>query len=296
MNAPPESLDSPAVAVAPVLTSPRLVTSPVPGALTGEFTARSLVGGCAIGALLAITNVYMGLKTGWWESGSIIAAVLGFSGLTALGRRWGGGPSMLETNLTQTTASAVGAMPAVAGLLGSIPALTMMGLSVPAWGIVVWSATLGVLGVLAAYLLRSRLLDQEGLAFPTGVATAELITALHRTGRVERPGRAQVLLGSGLFTMAMTWLRDVQAWVPAVTGAPGRLAGLPASTFTLGIGWSPMLMAVGMMAGLQMSLSMVLGALVSWVAIAPELARAGSVDSHLGYDGFSVWLTWPGVG
>jgi uncharacterized oligopeptide transporter (OPT) family protein len=262
----------------------------------GEFTARALVGGCLIGALLAVSNVYMGLKTGWWESGSIMAAVLGFSGLSALGRRWGGAPGVLETNLTQTAASSMAAMLAAAGLLGSLPALALMGTSVPAWGVVAWGASLGVMGVLATHLLRRRLLVEEALAFPTGVATAEVITAMHKAGQVQQPGRARALLGAGLGSMALTWSRDVLAWVPAMTAVPGRLAGLPAATFTWGFGWNPLALGIGIIVGLPMGLSLLLGAVLAWGVLVPALVGARVVDANAGYEAFAAWLTWPGVG
>ena len=88
MNVPSEPLESSALEVPPAEPA---VFVPARGVLAsgGEFTPRALVGGCIIGSLLAVSNVYMGLKTGWWESGSISAAVLGFTGLSALGRRGG---------------------------------------------------------------------------------------------------------------------------------------------------------------------------------------------------------------
>ncbi|RUO86978.1 peptide transporter, partial [Corallococcus sp. AB018] len=138
--------------------------------------ARSLGMGLLIGALLAVTNLYMGLKTGLWDSGSIAAAVLGFSALAPYGRKRGVPYTPLENNLTQTAAAAVGAMPASAGLLAAIPALALLGTGVPGWGITVWGLVLGVVGVLVAGLLRRRLLEQEALPFPTGIATAELIS------------------------------------------------------------------------------------------------------------------------
>lgn len=91
-----------------------------------ELTTRALGMGLLIGGLLAITNVYMGLKTGWWESGSVTAAVLGFSALASVSRRRGAPYTPLENNLTQTAAAAVGAMPAAAGLLGALPALALL--------------------------------------------------------------------------------------------------------------------------------------------------------------------------
>jgi uncharacterized oligopeptide transporter (OPT) family protein len=187
----------------------------------------------------------------------------------------------------------VGAVPAAAGLLGALPALAMLGLEVPGWGVAAWGLALGALGVLAAFLLRRRLIVEEGLPFPTGAATAELITTLHSSGGASA-GRARGLMGVGLGAAVVTWLRDALAWIPSLSSLPGTLAGLPAGTFTLGVAWSPMLLGIGIMTGPHMALSMLLGALVAWVGLAPWLLRAGVVAG--GYEAFSAWLTWPGVG
>ncbi|NVJ02371.1 OPT/YSL family transporter [Myxococcus sp. AM009] len=261
-----------------------------------ELTARALGMGLLIGGLLAVTNVYMGLKTGWWESGSVTAAVLGFSALASVSRRRGVPYTPLENNLTQTAAASVGAMPAAAGLLGALPALTLLGTSVPVWGVAVWSVALGVLGVLAAHLLRRRLVAQEALPFPTGIATAELITAMHAsTGDTVRAGRGRLLAGAGAVAVAVTAARDSLKWLPGMTALPGTLAGLPAASLTWGVGWSPMLLAIGMMTGPRLGLSMLVGAAVAWGVLAPGLAGAG-VLADTRYETLSAWLTWPGVG
>src|SRR5256885_7194502 len=52
-------------------------------------------------------------------------------------------------------------------------------------------------GILFALALRRRLIDEERLAFPTGVATAEVIEALHGGDSGAR-GRARTLLWAGL--------------------------------------------------------------------------------------------------
>ena len=72
---------------APALFVPALSFSP------SELTARALLSGGTIGALLAITNVYMGLKTGLWETGSIIATLLTFSCMSAFVSRRGNAPT-----------------------------------------------------------------------------------------------------------------------------------------------------------------------------------------------------------
>lgn len=266
-----------------------------------ELTPRALAAGCLIGAVLTVSNLYMGLKTGLWESGSLMAAVLGFSGLAALGRRWGGAPGPLETNLAQSAASATGAVPAAAGLLGTLPALALMGAPVPPWAVGLWGAALGVLGVLASHLLRRRLIVDEALPFPTGAATAEVITAMHKEEASRQPGRAKALLGAGLVSMALTWARDVFQWVPGVTALPGRLAGLSTASFTWGFVWAPLALGIGVLAGLPMGLSMLLGAGLAWGVLGPWVVDSGGVSAAVvvekgGFDALSGWLVWPGVG
>ncbi len=268
--------------VQPLLSS----VAPVPQA-PRELTARALGVGLLIGSLLTVTNVYMGLKTGWWESGALVSAVLGFSTLATVSRRRGSPYTPLENNITQTVASSVGAMPAAAGLLGALPALTLLGISVPGWGVALWSVALGVLGVLAAYLLRKRLVVEEALPFPTGLATAELITAMHHAPEQQHAGRGWRVAGAAAVSVAITALRDAFKWLPGMTALPGTLGGVPVANLTWGIGWSPMLLAIGMMTGLRLGLSMLAGAVVGWGVL------GASLD---GVSDLSAWLTWPGVG
>src|SRR2546430_2699651 len=100
---------------------------------------RALVSGLLVGALLCVANLYMGLKTGIWDSGHITAAILAFALLSGRLKR-------LETNVAQTAACAAGAVPAAAGLLGAIPALQLLGHHVPAGGTALWGLSPGVLG------------------------------------------------------------------------------------------------------------------------------------------------------
>ncbi|QRN99318.1 OPT/YSL family transporter [Archangium violaceum] len=259
-----------------------------------ELTPRALVAGGLIGAGLAVSNVYMGLKLGLWESGGVLASLLAFSGMKALSARWGPAPSSLETNLAQTAATAAGAMPAAAGLMGAIPALSLLGRPTPGWVVGLWGVGLGVLGVLMAFVLRRRLLEEEALPFPSGAVTAELVSTLHASGAapVMRTGW---MWGAGLGGMCVTWLREGWKVLPATSFLPGRLGGVPLEQLQLGVGWSPMLLGLGVLVGPQAGLSLLLGALVAWGVLAPWLVREGRVASA-SYELLVAWLTWPGVG
>ncbi|AKJ00271.1 OPT family oligopeptide transporter [Archangium gephyra] len=287
---------------APVLvpdesSSPSLhpVPSEVPASTPPELTARALVAGGLIGAVLAVTNVYTGLKTGFWESGCVLSSLLAFGGLSAMARR---GPpvSPLETNLSQTAAVSVGAVPATAGLLGAVPALAMLGTQPPGWAVALWGVGLGTLGVLFAFALRRRLLEDEALPFPTGAATAELISTLHSTGSAYAE-RVRGLWVSGLASMGLTLSRDVWGLVPQASMLPGSLTvgGLSANSLMLGIGWNPMMLGIGVLVGPRAGLSILLGSALAWAGLAPWLVSA-KVVTDTSFPTLSGWLLWPGVG
>jgi len=281
------------VSRAPVLEAPSsLQAMSSVAASRAEWTTRALVMGGALGALLAVTNVYTGLKTGFWESGCVLSALLAFGGLSALGRR-SAPPSLLETNLSQTTAVSVGAMPASAGLLGTVPALALMGMQPSGGAVAAWGLGLGTLGVLFAFALRRRLLEEEALPFPTGVATAELIASLHTTDSAYA-SRTRGLWRSGLVSALVVWLKDARGLLPPVSLLPStvRVGGLGADSLMLGVGWSPMLLGVGSLVGPRTGLSLVLGGLLGWCGLAPWLVHTGRVAAG----DLSSWLLLPGVG
>src|SRR5438128_1888467 len=231
-----------------------------------DLTARALISGLAVGALLCVANLYMGLKTGIWDSGHVTASILAFA--LASGRL-----GRLENNIAQTAAVSAGAVPAAAGLLGAVPALALLGHSPPAWGVALWGLALAVLGVAFAVALRRRLLDEERLPFPTGVATAEVIEALHAGGAAAR-GRTRALLSGSVVGAVLGWLRDGRpAWIPGVLPMPGSLAGVPASALGFGLSTSPLLLGVGLVVGLRVALSMLLGSLLAWGVLGSWLVR-----------------------
>src|SRR5438874_8794384 len=188
-----------------------------------DLSMRALAAGLAVGALLCIANLYMGLKTGIWDSGHITASILAFALVS-------GRLTRFENNVAQTTACAAGAIPAAAGLLGAIPALQLLGQVVPSWGIALWGLSLGVLGIFFAAALRKRLLEDEQIPFPTGVATAEVIEALH-SGGAGAQTRTQALLAGGAIGAVLAWFRDGKpAIVPGSIGFPGTLGSVPLGT------------------------------------------------------------------
>jgi putative OPT family oligopeptide transporter len=267
---------------------------PAPGPLR-ELSPRALLLGCGIGVILAAGNVYTGLKTGFIDGGSITAALLGF-GFFATFKRLARSPfTALETNITQTTASSAAIMGFAIGFPGPIPALSLMGHSYPGWALAAWGICLGTIGILIASTLRRKLILVERLPFPTGAATAEVIETI-AASRQTALRRARFLVVAALVSMSFAWFRDGRpSLIPQATMFAGTLAGVSMASLTLGVSWSPLLVSTGMLMGVRSSLSMLLGAIVSWACLAPWLVRSGIVASA-GFGSCAAWLIWPGVG
>jgi putative OPT family oligopeptide transporter len=142
-----------------------------------EFSVKALVLGAVLSMLLAAANAYIGLLVGLTVSASIPAAAASM-GILRLFRR----STILENNMVQTSASAGESL--VAGIIFTIPALVMMNAwaGYEYWPMLAIGVLGGILGVAFTVPLRRALIVEARLAFPEGVATAEVL----KTGGVER--------------------------------------------------------------------------------------------------------------
>ena len=140
--------------------------------------------------MLAAGNVYTSLKVAIIDGGSITAALLGFGIFAAFGRS---GRHALQRAREQHHAD----HRVVGGGHGlrdrrrrSDPALGADGHRLSATALVAFGAAVGMLGVFVAALLRRRLIVEEALPFPTGMATGEVIETIFgaRQAAVRRIG------------------------------------------------------------------------------------------------------------
>ncbi|SNX84480.1 related to Iron transport protein 1 [Melanopsichium pennsylvanicum] len=183
-------------------SEPTLSTNPNDG---DDFTMRAVLAGLLIGCLLAFTNLYLGLQSGWISMMSLQSSLLGFAlfriiprHINVSGRRFvlmSSAFTPQENVLVQTTAAAVGVMPLSAGLVGVIPALKKLTWEKDASGpidldflqLLGWCFALAYFGVFFASPLREPMIVKEKLTFPSGTATAQLIGVLHNKPLVAQP-------------------------------------------------------------------------------------------------------------
>lgn len=82
----------------------------------------SVLIGSVMGALVCLTNIHFGMQTGYVNIMQMQFALVGFTVLNVLSKHMRLPFGRRDNILFQTVSSAIGAMPAAAGLLGVIPA------------------------------------------------------------------------------------------------------------------------------------------------------------------------------
>jgi len=256
-----------------------------------ELTVRAVVVGALLGAVFAAGNVYVGLKTGLADNATVTAAILGFAACRTFGRTK---YTTLENNITQSISSSAASMPAAMGFLGSFPALTLLGRDYPGGVLLLWGGAIGLLGIAFALPLAKRFLSDDALPFPDAIATAEVIRAMHRSGK-SAFAKTRALVIAALASGAFAWFRDGK---PSVLGAayylPLAISGVPAATLSLGIVYSPVLVSIGALMGRRTALGLFAGGVLGYVLLAPALVENHLVAEATGA-ALRAWLVWPGA-
>ncbi|MES2745270.1 MAG: OPT family oligopeptide transporter [Bdellovibrionota bacterium] len=264
-----------------------------------QLTVRAAIAGMLLGGFMSLSNLYVSLKTGWSMGVSITAGILAFAIFSLLLKlkivktEFG----MLENNAMQSVASAAGYMTG-GGTVAAIPALMMItGETMDGWQMFIWISAIAMLGVIVAIPMKQQMINIEQLRFPTGVAAAETLRALHDHSGVEN-NKAKYLAWAGFTSAIVGFFRDAHAsWMPfnlpEKIKIPGTLAGRPLNDFTFAFEGSLILIGAGAIMGFRAAWSMLLGALVNYGILAPNLYEQGVITT-LGYKSIVGWSVWFG--
>lgn len=154
-----------------------------------QVTLRATVAGLLIGSVVLISNFQFGLQTGWVSMMSLPSALLGFTIFKVL--PFSNTFTDVENVYIQSVAVSVGTGPLAYGLVGIIPAIekfltkdesgTGAQIALSLSQLMVWSLGVSMFGVFFAIPLRKQVIVTEKLPFPSGSATATLISVLHGT-------------------------------------------------------------------------------------------------------------------
>ncbi len=260
-------------------------------AAPAQLTLKAIVLGVALSMLLAGANAYLGLFAGLTVSASIPAAVISM-GLLKLFKD----SNILENNIVQTSASAGESL--AAGAIFTLPALILLGYwdVFDYWWVCAIAGLGGLLGVLFTIPLRRSLIVDQGLPFPEGTATAEVLKA------GDKPGAGLRFLGLAALAGAAVKFAETGLRLWPATAQTGGIAGH--TVFYAGTNLSPALLSVGYIVGLNIAALVFIGGLISWaVAIPvystwfmdPALAE-GADGAALAYTIWSTKIRYLGVG
>ncbi|RPD63758.1 OPT oligopeptide transporter [Lentinus tigrinus ALCF2SS1-6] len=295
---------------------------------THQLTLRAILVGCALGAVVGASNIYLGLKTGFTFGPQLFGAIFGFaiikplskalpeSGL--LGKLLGGPFGPKENCTVQSAATAAGGI----GILfvSAIPAMYRLDLlsALPKQDIgklIALAACAGFFGVFFVIPLRKYYIVKQKLTFPTPAATAVTIHALHnsRTGAVVARKKSLALLWS--FVVVFLY-KVLSGYAPGVLfdwhlGWTLYRIGFTSIISLDNYGWwiefTPAFFGAGMLSGLNASWSFFSGSILAW-----GIKRAclwGDDFPLVSYNALSFanqsdftqapspryWLLWPGI-
>lgn len=290
-----------------------------------QFTLKAVLSGFLLGGFLSITNLYVGAKTGWTLGVGITAIVLSFSLIQAL-RKIGIVKSfnVLETNIVQSIAVAAGYM--TAPLISSLAAYMMVtGKIIPPWQVGLWLFGLAVLGVLFAFPMKRRFINDEQHPFPEGRAAGVVMDLLHSTGK-EAAGQARLmirlLLSSGIIAAVMRLMQSgklmetlrvkfltipeaLDGWIYSLSAKLGfvpSINGVPMKELTIQPELDIAMIGAGGFMGIHTAASLMVGAFVNYALVVPFIIAHGDIAPvvkdgvfHYGFRTITAWALWGGV-
>ena len=255
-----------------------------------ELTIRGVIIGGIITLIFTAANVYLGLKVGLTFATSIPAAVISMAIL-----RYFKDHTVQENNIVQTIASAAGTLSAIIFVL---PGLIMVGWwsGFPYWTTALLCALGGILGVTYSIPLRRALVTGSDLAFPEGVAAAEVLKVGDTSeGAADNRRGLHVIIWGAISSAFFSLLTNLKVALSSVTttfkvGAGGTMVGTSLSLALIGIGH---------LVGLGVGIAMVCGMVISYGVLLPYFSsgQLGSGDFAEGVQGiFASDVRFVGAG
>ncbi|HEV3410670.1 MAG TPA: OPT/YSL family transporter, partial [Chthoniobacterales bacterium] len=287
-----------------------------------QLTIRSGITGFLLGGILSATNLYIAGKTGVTLGVGLTSVILAFAMFRLLNRvRLANDFTILENNAMQSIATAAGYM--TVPLTSSLCAYMMVtGIIVPWWHMLVWMSIMSIVGVLVAFPLKRRFINEDQLPFPEGRACGVVLDALYHGAEGEGMYKAKLLGITGGLTALYQFIssgalqRLVQFnllgldrmfgwkapkvfphrvdefyyWWGAKLGTPSILA-TDFRTLGLRLTLDAAMLGVGGLMGIRVATSVMLGTAVNFFLLAPIMITRGDIAPRPGPTGALVPLS-----
>ena len=286
-----------------------------------QLTIRSGFTGFLLGGVLAATALYIAAKTGITIGVGLTSVILAFALFRAMhAAGLASDFTILENNCTQSIATAAGYM--VAPMTSVLAAYMLVtGRIIPWWHMVAWMCITSILGVLLAFPMKRRFINEEQLPFPEGRASGVVLDALYTGDARDGMFKARLLgLTAGFtalyqFIISDGWMKLLQfkilrldrwtslkepwtfherldayyyeavgkatQYIPTILGTDIRVLGL---RLTL----DAAMLGVGGLMGIVVATSCLLGGFINFAILAPIMIQAGDIVARTGPDGATI--------
>lgn len=299
-----------------------------------QLTIRSALTGFVLGGVLSATALYIAAKTGITIGVGLTSVILAFAmyrlmDAAGLAQDF----TILENNCTQSIATAAGYM--AAPLVSALAAYMLVTNTViDPFHMIAWMVVSSIIGVLLAFPLKRRFINDDQLPFPEGRAAGVVLDALYTGAAAAGMFKAKLLAFTALAAASYQalisdgWMKVLQfkllrmhewagmkepwtfhdrldsyyyaasTYVPRILGTDIRQLGL---RLTL----DAAMLGVGGLMGIAVASSVMLGAFINFVILAPIMIQAGDIAARIGPTGAVVpisrseivnqWSLWWGV-
>jgi len=262
-----------------------------------EFTPRAVITAILVAAVIGASYPYIVLKLGFGPNISVVSAFFGYLALGVFSRtfnRW-------ENNIVQTAGTSAGQTAFLCVIMAAFDLLRAeptahFTQTLPSFTAFLWLTAAGFLGVLLSVPMRQHFVVDEKLTFADGVAAGETLIVLDSRGSESR-GAARSLAIGGVFSGILMVIReDTRVLGQVFFRVPEMLKlGATGAIMNVGLSWSLLNIGSGMLVGMRINSSMLIGTIAAWVIAPPLLLHQGWV-AHMVRREMLFWIMWPAVG
>ena len=292
-----------------------------------QLTLRAGATGFFLGGILSATNLYIGAKTGWTLGVGLTSVILAYASFRILSKVGVRDLTILENNAAQSVATAAGYMtvPLISGMAAY---MWIENTIIPWWQMAAFNVVLSLLGVLVAFPMKRRFINDEQLPFPEGQACGVVLDTLYSGSGDSGMAQARALVTAGLLSGTLEALKGenlmrllqerllgfrssfhlphaLDEWYYALE----KLGKVPMPTLAkvplpqLGLTFLPLDIAMfgaGGLMGIRAAGSMLLGMLLNFAVIVPLMIATGNLPPRA--DGtysrihvVNTWSLWWGI-
>ncbi len=237
-----------------------------------EITPYSVVLGLLLAIVFTAASAYSGLKIGQVMEAAIPISILAIGFSKAFKRK----RAIAQNVIIQSIGSSSGVI--VAGAIFTIPAFFILKLPIDYFTILMATLLGGILGIALVIPFRKYFTTESHGKFPYPEATA--ITEILVAGEKEDSNQAKILLISGLIGGIYDFIiSSVGWWQEVITSKMFPLGQYIAdkTKIVLKLDTLSMIFGLGYIIGLEYSMIIALGSLLSWIVLVPLINEIGNM-------------------